>query len=124
MPARISSARPQRWPGPHPAPPSPPRPALLRRSGVEIGTVLDEQLGNESEYQPAIDMDFAKSPFTEDELPLATARVALAGAYLCLEGTLTGSLWFAVGTSAAGMLTAMLLARGYSGSGGGGMGSS
>lgn len=47
----------------------------------------------------------------DEELPLVAARAALSGAYLSLEATLTGSLWLAVGTSAAGLVTAMLLSR-------------
>lgn len=39
------------------------------------------------------------------------ARVVLAGGYLGVEAAITGSLWLAAGTSAAGMLTAMLLSR-------------
>lgn len=55
---------------------------------------------------------------TPEELSLVAARVALASTYLSLEATLTGCLWLPVGTSAAGILTAILLARGSSGGGG------
>ena len=97
-------------PLPCPAPdPRPPARPPAGRSALEI--VGESEEGGEA--APAtFSMDYTKSPFAEDELPLATARVGLASAYLCLEATLTGSLWLAVGTSAAGMLAAMLLARG------------
>jgi hypothetical protein len=51
------------------------------------------------------------SVFTPDELPLVAARVGLSGAYLALEATLTGSLWLAMATSAAGLTTMALLSR-------------
>lgn len=59
---------------------------------------------------------------TAQELPLVALRAAVAGTYLALEATLTGSLWLAAGTSAAGITTAILLNlkdSGGSGSGGG-----
>lgn len=48
---------------------------------------------------------------TATELPVVAARVAAAGTYLALEASLTGSLWLAVGTSAAGIITGILLNR-------------
>lgn len=46
-----------------------------------------------------------------EERLLVCARVALAGTFLALETTLTGNLWFAVGTSTAGMITSVLLSQ-------------
>ena len=54
-----------------------------------------------------------------EELPLVALRIALSGTYLTLETLLTGTLWASVGTSATGMLAAMLLLR-QSGGGSGG----
>ena len=59
---------------------------------------------------------------SQEELPLVALRIALSGTYLTLEGLLTGTLWAPVGTSAAGILTAMLLLRQAGGGGGGGGG--
>ncbi len=49
---------------------------------------------------------------TPHELLLVTARIALSSFYLCLEATLTGSLWLSVGTSVVGLATAMGFNRG------------
>ena len=56
-------------------------------------------------------MNLEPSALTVEEAPLVAARVALSGTFLALESTLTGSLWLAVGTSAAGLLTAILLSQ-------------
>ena len=45
------------------------------------------------------------------DLPLVGSRVALSGAYLALEATLTGNLWLAIGTNTVGLLTAILLCK-------------
>lgn len=55
--------------------------------------------------------DIKPSVLSQEELTLVAARVALAGSYLALEATLTGSLWLSVGTSMAGLLTVILLSR-------------
>lgn len=55
-----------------------------------------------------------------DEVVATAARVALAGAYLSLEASLTGCLWLPVATSAAGMLTAVALCKAGTGDGDGG----
>ena len=51
------------------------------------------------------------SGLDKGELAAAAARVALAGSYLALEATLTGSLWLAAGTSMAGLVTTIALSR-------------
>ena len=48
---------------------------------------------------------------TSRDLPLVGSRVALSGAYLALEATLTGNLWLAIATNTAGLLTAILLCK-------------
>ncbi len=59
-----------------------------------------------------LDLELGRpSVFTPDELPQVAARIGLAGSYLALEATLTGSLWLSVGTSMAGLVIVILLSR-------------
>ena len=45
------------------------------------------------------------------EYSLTAARIGLASAWLGSEALVTGNLWLATGTSAAGLLVALALAR-------------
>ncbi len=55
-----------------------------------------------------------------EELPPVALRIFLSSSFLTLEALLTGTLWTSVGTSAMGILAAVLLLRqGGGGSGGG-----
>ncbi|KAI3428302.1 hypothetical protein D9Q98_006681 [Chlorella vulgaris] len=74
-----------------------------------IPVVTDD--GNEEEFRAVIAVNVESSPLSPEELLLVSGRVALASSFLCLEGTLTGSLWLPIATSAAGLITAIQLSK-------------
>jgi hypothetical protein len=74
-----------------------------------IPVVTDD--GNEEELRAVIAVNVESSPLSPEELLLVSGRVALASSFLCLEGTLTGSLWLPIATSAAGLITAIQLSK-------------
>ena len=51
----------------------------------------------------------------EGELVATAARIAVSSIWLSTETLVTNNLWLAVGTSAVGMLVAMVLAGGRAG---------
>lgn len=74
--------------------------------------VIDgDQLMDGSEWQSGPFGKIEPGALSAEELPLVALRVAMSGTYLTLEALLTGTLWSSVGTSAVGILAAMLLLR-------------
>lgn len=50
------------------------------------------------------------------EVVATAARIFFSSCWLGCEALLGGSLWYSIGTSAAGLLTAMLITKGRGGS--------
>ncbi|PRW56837.1 Pentapeptide repeat family [Chlorella sorokiniana] len=81
--------------------------------------VLDGEQLLDNQWQSGPFGKIEPGALSAEELPLVALRIALSGSYLTLEALLTGTLWTSVGTSAVGILAAMLLLR-QSGGGSGG----
>ncbi len=83
----------------------------MDQAAALTGDTSTNAAAQESTYKVGDWLKVDRIPLSENEWTIILGRIALSSIWLSSETVATNNLWLSIGTSAAGMITAMLLAR-------------